>query len=355
MMTSETARYNDRSSCRNTASIDEHENTRSSSDDEDQNGHVPAAATWESYARTDSSANEILKKRWDAIVVGAGHNGLTCAAYLARAGKSVLVLEARERVGGACTLARGLARLSHLAVCLPGRAAAPAGHRRAANGRLRLPLDAGDGRHVRAVRRRHAACSSGTTMPFAKRRSRGSRPADSERLARLLRRETPAARRTAARRARRTSGSAGPRAATRSRAGSDDDDEARKVLFEWSMVEYVEHFLSDPRLQSAYLGQGVIGTFASPHDPGTASIHFHHQSGRQGGIPGMWGYVEGGMGMVSFILCDIARDAGAVVLTGVPVARIIPGAGVELAGGERVARIVRRLQRRSPGDPRPAR
>ncbi len=96
-----------------------------------------------------------------------------------------------------------------------------------------------------------------------------------------------------------------------------DDLEARKVLFEWSMVEYVEHFLSDPRLQSAYLGQGVIGTFASPHDHGTASIHFHHQSGRQGGIPGMWGYVEGGMGMVSFILCDIARDSGALVLTGV--------------------------------------
>ena len=102
------------------------------------------------------------------------------------------------------------------------------------------------------------------------------------------------------------------------------------------MVEYVEHFLDDERLQSAYLGQGVIGTFASPHDPGTASIHFHHQSGRLGGMPGMWGYVEGGMGMVSFILCDIARDAGAVVLTGTPVARIVPGVGVELEGGERI-------------------
>ncbi len=50
----------------------------------------------------------------------------------------------------------------------------------------------------------------------------------------------------------------------------------------------------------------------------------------------MWGYVQGGMGMVSFILCDIARDAGAVVLTGVPVARILPGVGVELEGGDRI-------------------
>src|ERR1700755_2892912 len=47
---------------------------------------------------------EMAAKPWDAIVVGAGHNGLTCAAYLAKAGKRVLVLEARKRVGGACTL-----------------------------------------------------------------------------------------------------------------------------------------------------------------------------------------------------------------------------------------------------------
>src|ERR687888_2548171 len=47
---------------------------------------------------------ELAARDWDAVVVGGGHNGLTAAAYLARAGESVLVLERRERLGGACTL-----------------------------------------------------------------------------------------------------------------------------------------------------------------------------------------------------------------------------------------------------------
>src|SRR5579875_3258132 len=48
--------------------------------------------------------SEIAAKTWDVIVVGAGHNGLACAAYLARAGKRVLVVESRARIGGACTI-----------------------------------------------------------------------------------------------------------------------------------------------------------------------------------------------------------------------------------------------------------
>src|SRR5436853_7813510 len=47
---------------------------------------------------------ELASRRWDAVVVGAGHNGLACAAYLSGAGQRVLVLERRERIGGACTI-----------------------------------------------------------------------------------------------------------------------------------------------------------------------------------------------------------------------------------------------------------
>jgi phytoene dehydrogenase-like protein len=107
------------------------------------------------------------------------------------------------------------------------------------------------------------------------------------------------------------------------------------------MAEFVEHYLTDERLQMAYLGQGVIGTNASPFDPGTASIRFHHACGRQGGLPGAWGYVTGGMGMVSFFIADAAQEAGATIVKGVPVAQIVPGEGVLLAGGERIsARVV---------------
>jgi phytoene dehydrogenase-like protein len=114
------------------------------------------------------------------------------------------------------------------------------------------------------------------------------------------------------------------------------DSEIRKLIFEWSMAEFVELYLTDEHLQIALLGQGVIGTNASPFDAGTASIRFHHASGRLGGLAGVWGYVRGGMGMVSFYLADAARAASAVIAAGVAVEQIIPGEGVQLGSGEQI-------------------
>jgi len=284
--------------------------------------------------RPPAAVAELARRRWDAVVVGAGHNGLACAAYLARAGKSVLVVEARPRVGGACTTREvwpgfrvspcaylvGLLHplvIAELGLVGLGLAWMPA------SAGLFVPFEDGEGlqlsddddRCEAEVRRLSPGDVAGfRAFADVKRRLRDAiRPAGGgdlwvgrapgrERLEGLLK----------------------------------GDDDARKLLFEWSMAEYVERFFVDERLQTAYLGQGVIGTNASPFDRGTASIHFHHASGRLGGEPGMWGYVKGGMGTVSFLLCDAARAAGATVLTGVAVARVVPGRGVELEGGERV-------------------
>ncbi|HWB42412.1 MAG TPA: NAD(P)/FAD-dependent oxidoreductase [Gemmatimonadales bacterium] len=278
--------------------------------------------------------SELATRQWDAIVVGAGHNGLTCAAYLARAGRKVLVLEARDRVGGACTMDEPwpgvrmspcayVAGLLHQTVIdelgLPAR-----GFRWIpAMGGLFVPFE--DGGSIQLWN--DAARCEAEIERFAPKDLPGWRAmqAVKRRLRDALRPEgsgdlwlDPAPDRDEIERRLR------------------GDREARALLFDWSMVELVERYLSDERMQLAYLGQGVIGTNASPHDPGTASIWYHHASGRMFGKPGTWGYVEGGMGMVSFILCDVARELGARVAAGVPVARIIPGEGVELASGERI-------------------
>jgi len=96
------------------------------------------------------------------------------------------------------------------------------------------------------------------------------------------------------------------------------------------MVDYVEKYLKNEKLQSSILGQGIIGVRNSPYDAGTASVSFHHTCGRgvHGDSPGPWGYIEGGMGQISFALCDIAMKYGAVVSPSTPVKKIIPGVGV---------------------------
>jgi phytoene dehydrogenase-like protein len=278
---------------------------------------------------------ELAARRWDAIIVGAGHNGLACAAYLARAGKHVLVLESRERVGGACTIEEPF----------PGVRMSPCAYLAGllhplVIEELELPL--------RGFRWTPAV--NGLFVPFLDGSSVQLWDDDAkcdEEIARFAPRDLEGWRAMCdvIRRLRDALRPEGERDLWIGDAPSADeigarlggDSEARSVLYEWSMAEFVENFLTDERLQVAMLGQGVIGTNASPFDAGTASIRFHHASGRLGGMPGMWGYVQGGMGMVSFLLCDAAREAGAVVAAGVPVAQILPGEGVVLAGGEKIS------------------
>ncbi|MBN8619349.1 MAG: NAD(P)/FAD-dependent oxidoreductase [Anaerolineae bacterium] len=295
--------------------------------------HTPAAAVLGRIGLPEPMSN-LVNRRWDAIIIGAGHNGLTCATYLARAGKQVLVLEARERIGGANTMEEPW----------PGVRMSPCAYVAG----LLHPLVI---RELGLVERGYdfTPAVNGLFIPFED-GSSIQLYEDAERCAAEIHRFAPA-------------DVAGfhamnnlfERVDSVIRADADDglwvglpptqeelaarfagDDEALGLLFHWSMDEFVRHFFTDERLQLAYLGQGVIGTRSSPFDPGTASVYHHHYCSSQGGLKGVWGYVKGGMGMVSFLLADIARESGAVIAAGVPVARILPGEGVELAGGERL-------------------
>ncbi|HYY74232.1 MAG TPA: NAD(P)/FAD-dependent oxidoreductase, partial [Solirubrobacterales bacterium] len=105
------------------------------------------------------------------------------------------------------------------------------------------------------------------------------------------------------------------------------------LLFEASIADVLDDHISDERLKTALFGQGIIGTWGGPREPGTASIKLMHYQGDMTGEGPLWGYVEGGMGMVSFAIADAAREAGAALACGVPVAEIVPGEGVTLEDG----------------------
>ena len=278
---------------------------------------------------------DLASQQWDAVVVGGGHNGLTAAAYLARAGKRVLVLERRDRLGGACTLEEPFPeagwRVSPCAYLVG----------------LLHPLVVEElGLHRRgykvSVVDPHLWCpfSDGSSLALWEDADRSARaveelsPRDVDgyrrysslfnRIRRLLREGE-----------RDTWVGSSP---TRRELLEllEGDAEAHEVVFDASIADVVESHVSDERLRTALHGQGIIGTNAGPRDPGTAAVHLMHASGTLDGLPGAWGYVEGGMGRVSFLIADAAMEAGAVVATGVSVAKVLPGEGVVLEGGETI-------------------
>ena len=268
---------------------------------------------------------------WDVIVVGGGHNGLTAAAYLARAGRRVLVVERRDRVGGAATLEEPwpgfrvspcayLAGLLHPLV-VDELALGRHGYRVVIpDPAMVVPLVDGEvfvewGDHDRTLAE-IARLAPGDAEGYGRYHDLFERMADALR---------PPDERDV------WLGPPPDRDQHAERLGHDP--EALEVLFELSMVDLLSRYLSDQRLIDALAGQGIIGTYASPYDAGTAAVHFHHSCGWTNGRRGAWGFVTGGLGRVSFALAAAAAEAGATIITGVPVGRIVPGRGVECEDG----------------------
>jgi phytoene dehydrogenase-like protein len=282
--------------------------------------------------------SELAAREWDAVVVGGGHNGLTAAAYLARAGRSVLVLERNERLGGACTLERPFPDQGYLIspcayvvglldeVVVRELALERHGYRVIpADPALWCPFPDGssfasflDGERTVEHLRRNGFSEPDVGGVLAYQRVFG-------RIRRLLR-EGPAGDTW-----KRPSPS---RAEIEGILGADE--ELVSVVFEESIAETLDRYVADSRLKDALMGQGVIGTNAGPRDRGTASVHLMHHQGNLLGLGPAWGYVVGGMGRISFAIAQAALEAGATIACGVPVRRIEPGNGVELETGDRI-------------------
>jgi phytoene dehydrogenase-like protein len=288
---------------------------------------------------------------WDVVVVGGGHNGLACAAYLARSGQRVCVLESRSLLGGAAVTEEPwdgyrVSSASYVVSLLPPQIVDDL--------RLRefgyrvtlidpdyyLPYEDGTSLTIwgDAARTAHEI------------RTRSAADAEAyvrfdryfERVTNLVRelmwvtppdltlRDAPEWIKVAAR--------------LRRWSRRDIVDVVR--IFTMSAADFLDEWFEDERVKGALATQALVGAWGGPMSPGSAYVLMHHWVGEIDGHAGGWGSVHGGMGALSEALAASARSHGAVTRTGAPVrAVLVEGGrarGVELADGEmiRAGRVV---------------
>ena len=283
-----------------------------------------------------------MAETYDAIIIGAGHNGMICAAYLAKAGRSVLVLERRHLVGGAtvteeiypgfkysvCSYVVSLLRPQIIAdLDLPRF------------GFELLPLDGSltpfpDGDHLMRWHDTHQ-----TRLELMR-----HSPADAEayehfgkRMYHLCMAVRPILDTVPPDPASLAPGNVLRLARVGREFGQHSDhlyDLAR--LMTMSSADYLEEHFETPELLGTLASSGIIGTFLGPRSPGSAYVMLHHYMGEIDGQFRAWGFPRGGMGGFAESLAGAARSHGAEIRTEAPIERILVergrAVGVVLAG-----------------------
>lgn len=278
----------------------------------------------------------------DVVVIGGGHNGLTCAAYLSRAGLDVTVLEARATPGGAAATEEPWAgyrvsTASYVISLMPERIVSELELRR--HGYRVSVLDPdyyipyadgssltlwGDARRCAAEIAKYSRADADAYVEFDRYLSRLGRLVHE-----LLYVIPPNLRLADALKWARLGGR------LRHWSGRDLAEVVR--LFTISASDFLEEWFEDARVKGALASQAIIGAWTGPMSPGSAYVLLHHWMGSVEGHEGAWGWVHGGMGMIGTVMARSAAAAGAEVRMDARVARVTvdgdAASGVELEDG----------------------